>query len=172
MLVLEQSNMYIRIYDKAAERGLPDCHWIRIEMQMRDEIAQGFIAGLMVNPVGIQFRGVLHNYLRYVLPQDDTNRSRWPMTYYWSELIDGIQQIRCWSDPGIEYNVFNLVNYVIKQAGNAIKCYMNIFSVDELVNELKESPVKPSAKYQRLEAEHKNLKRGVSDAGTVLSALE
>ncbi|MBQ1233185.1 MAG: replication initiation factor domain-containing protein, partial [Clostridia bacterium] len=34
-----KSNMYIRIYDKAAERDLEGIHWIRVEMQMRDEIA-------------------------------------------------------------------------------------------------------------------------------------
>ena len=92
-----KSNMYIRIYDKAAERNLENVHWIRVELQMRDEIASGFVDGLMIHPVGVQFRGVLHNYLRYVVPEPDTNMSRWPMADYWSQLLEGVQRIRCWS---------------------------------------------------------------------------
>lgn len=168
-----KSNMYIRIYDKAAERDLQDCHWIRVEMQMRDEIATGFIDGLMIHPVGDQFRGVLHNYLRYVVdPGTDENMSRWPMADYWSELIGGIQQIRCWSAPGVEYNEFHLSNYIINQAGNALDCYLKIFGMEDLIRELGQRSVKMSPKYLRLLAKYKELKRGVSNAGAVLSALE
>ena len=152
--------MLIRIYDKAAERLMPDVHWIRVEMQMRDEIAQGFIGGLMRNPVGVQFRGVLHNYLRFVVPTSDSNKRRWPTTSYWNDLLDGVQQIRCWSDPGTEYNEFNLSNFVINQAGNAIDAYLHVFSLDDLLRELKNRSVKMSPKYQRLIDKVENLKRG------------
>lgn len=168
-----KSNMYIRIYDKAAERDLQDCHWIRVEMQMRDEIAIGFINGLMIHPVGDQFRGVLHNYLRYVVdPGTDENMSRWPMADYWQDLIEGVGQIRVWSAPGIDYNEFHLSNYVINQAGNALDCYLRIFGMEDLIRELGQRSVKMSPKYLRLLAKYKELKRGVSDAGSLLSALE
>ena len=157
-----KSDMYIRIYDKAAERDLENVHWIRVEMQMRDEIAAGFIDGLMIHPVGDQFRGVLHNYLRYVQdPGVDTNMSRWPMTKYWSDLIQGIAQIRCWSAPGVEYNEFHLSNYVINQAGNALDCYLKIFGMDDLIRELGNRSIKPSPKYQRLLAKYRALKKGL-----------
>ena len=159
-----KSDMYIRIYDKAAERDLQDVHWIRVEMQMRDDIASGFIAGLMINPVGIHFRGVLHNYLRYVVdPGTDENMSRWSMTDYWSALIDGMQQIRCWSAPGVEYNEFKLSNFVINQAGNALDCYLYIFGVEDLIRELGNRAIKPSPKYERLKAKYLNLKLGLLD---------
>ena len=160
-----KSNMYIRIYDKAAERQLENCHWIRVEMQMRDEIATGFISGLQRNPVGIHFRGVLHNYLRYVRdPGIDCNMSRWPMTDYWVELLEGVQQIRCWSDPGVEYNEFTLAHFVIEQVGNALDCYLRIFGLDDLLRELGNRAVKMSPKYQRLLAKHNNLtERGFKD---------
>lgn len=154
-----RSNMYIRIYDKAAERNLENVHWIRVEMQMRDEIAFGFISGLIRNPVGDQFRGVLHNYLRYVVdPGTDENMSRWPMADYWAELINGIQRISCWSAPGVEYNVFRLSNFVINQVGNAIACYLHIFCYDDLVRELGKRAVKMSPKYQRLLDEYNQMK--------------
>lgn len=159
-----KSNMYIRIYDKAAERELENVHWIRVEMQMRDEIAQGFISGLMHNPVGDQFRGVLHNYLRYVVqPEVDTNMSRWPTAPYWEKLLEGVRQIRCWSAPGVEYNEFHLSNYVINQAGNALDCYLRIFGMDDLVRELGQRSVKMSPKYQRLLTKYNHLKRGIKN---------
>lgn len=154
-----QSNMYIRIYDKAAERELEDVHWIRVELQMRDEIATGFISGLMNNPVGVHFRGVLHNYLRYVVdPGTDVNMSRWPMAPYWAKLLEGVQQIRCWSDPGVEYNEFTLAHFVIEQMGNALDCYLRIFGQEDLIRELGNRSVKMSPKYQRLLQKYQNLK--------------
>ena len=156
-----QSNMYIRIYDKAAERELDDVHWIRVEMQMRDEIATGFIGGLMRNPVGDHFRGVLHNYLRYVVDLGtDVNMSRWPMADYWAKLLDGVSKIRCWSSPGVEYNMFTLSNFIINQAGNAIDCYLTIFGVDDLIRELGKRSIKRSPKYERLKQQYEGLKAG------------
>lgn len=160
-----RSNMYIRIYDKAAERELQDVHWIRVEMQMRDEIAFGFIAGLIKTPVGEQFRGVLHNYLRYVVdPGTDENMSRWPMADYWAELIDGIQRISVWSAPGTEYNEFHLSNYVINQAGNALDCYLKIFGMEDLIRELGNRAVKMSPKYVRLLDKYERLKKQLEES--------
>jgi len=154
-----KSDMYIRIYDKAAEQELEGVHWVRVEMQMRDEIAQGFIAGLIKHPTGVQFRGVLHNYLRYVVqPDTDCNMSRWPMAAYWAELLEGIQQIRCWVAPGVQYTEWNLSNFVINQAGNALDCYLRIFGYEDLIRELGSRTVKMSPKYQRLLTKYERLK--------------
>ncbi len=153
-----RSNMYIRIYDKAAEQGLEDKHWIRVEMQMRDEIAVGYLKGLQQNTEGIQFRGVLHNYLRYVENSgDDSNMSRWPMTSYWEELLENIERIRCWSAPGMEYTIFNLERLIIHQIGNALDTYLYIFSTDDLVRELGKRAIRRSPKYERLKRQHDRL---------------
>ena len=165
-----KSNMYIRIYDKAAEQAakaedptaFEDVHWIRVELQMRDEIALGFVSGLMTTPVGDQFRGVLHNYLRYVVPTKDTNMSRWDLAPYWAELLEGVGKIRCWTAPGVEYTIWNLNNYVVNQAGNALDCYLRIFGYEDLIRELGKRSVKMSPKYQRLLDQYERLKKGVS----------
>lgn len=157
-----KSNMYIRIYDKAAERNLENVHWIRVELQMRDEIASGFVDGLMIHPVGVQFRGVLHNYLRYVVPEPDTNMSRWPMADYWSALLEGVQRIRCWSAPGVEYNEMRLSNYIINQVGNALDCYLYIFGQEDLIRELGKRSIRKSPKYERLKKKYDNF-RGLID---------
>lgn len=166
-----KSNMYIRIYDKAAEQGLEDRHWIRVELQMRDEIASGFVDQMMGHPLGVTFRGVLHNYLRYVVPSTDTNMSRWEITEYWQLLLDGINRIRCWSAPGVEYTVFHLQNYLINQAGNALDCYIRIFGVEDLVRELGKRAIRRSPKYDKLLSQHEKLKDGLYRSGKEENAV-
>lgn len=39
-----KSAIFLRIYNKAAERGFTDRHWLRVELQMRDERALSFLA--------------------------------------------------------------------------------------------------------------------------------
>ncbi len=157
-----QSNMFIRIYDKAAEQDLEGVHWVRVEMQMRDEIALGYLQGLGSSEEGTQFRGVLHNYLRYVVdPGDDTNMSRWPMADYWAELLEAVQRIRCWSAPGVDYTVWDLSNYIINQAGNALDCYLKIFGTEDLIRELGKRAIRPSPKYERLKKEYERLWKAV-----------
>lgn len=159
-----KSDMLIRIYDKAAERDLDDVHWIRIELQMRDAVAKGFAQQLLKAPVGLVYRGVLHNYLRYVVPEDDTNMSRWGLTDYWSDLLEGASRISVWSAPGVDYNEWRLHNYVINQTGNALDCYLEIFGYDDLILQLGERSVRRSPKYERLKKKYKELKeRGFSD---------
>ena len=146
-----KSNIMIRIYDKAAERGYDaDTHWIRCEIQMRDDIATGFCHGLLGQSVGTQFRGVLHNYLRYVEPLNDGNRSRWPMTDYWEELLDGVGRIQCWTAPGVDYNMSHLENFVIRQAGNAIDVYLQINGWARLFDQLHNRDVELSPKYKHI----------------------
>lgn len=154
-----RSNMYIRIYDKAAQQDLENVHWIRVELQMRDEIALGFLNGLYSTPLGVQFRGVLYNYLRYVRPAEDTNMSRWPLAGYWEKLLEGVERIRCWSAPGMDYDVWKLHNYIINQAGNALDCYLRIFTFEDLQRELGGRSIRRSPKYERLVKEYEEFKK-------------
>lgn len=148
------SETMIRIYDKAAERGFADRHWIRVELQHRAERAADFVRELLArkSDVGLLFRGVIYNYLRYVEPDDfDSNRWRWPLKDYWAELLDGIGRIRLYKKPGTVYNMLNLESFVIGQAGNAIDTYIRIKGVDGFVEDLKNRPNKNiKAQYRQL----------------------
>lgn len=161
------SDMLIRIYDKAAEQCLDDVHWIRVEMQMRDSNASGFLLRCYYSDISSTFCGVLSNYLRYVYdPKDDSNMSRWPLTDYWASLLNGISSIRIWSSPGTGYTVFNLSNYIINQVGNALDTYIKIFGVQDLVDQLGARSIMRSPKYDRLLEEHRLLlAKGRKDNG-------
>lgn len=115
-----KSEILLRIYDKAAERGFDDRHWVRVELQLRRDRAAAFLAG--PESVGERWAGVLANYLRFVDEPSgfDSNRWRWPIKPYWQQLLDAATPIRLYEKPGTDYNMINLENFVFHQAGNAI----------------------------------------------------
>ena len=149
-----QSRVLIRIYDKAAERGCePGTHWIRCEIQMRDDRAVQFTK--IALPIGEAFAGVLLNYLRYIEPSDDENRWRWPMTDYWCNLVDDAQRISIYQAPGMEYNVERCKRYVVNQAGNAIDAMIQIYGLEEFGKMIEERPVMPNPKYDLMVKQHR-----------------
>lgn len=146
----KKSDILIRIYDKAAERGLPeDKHWVRVEMQLRDDRALAFAMSDLTP--GDTFLGVLVNYVRYVEPDgEDSNKWRWPMKDYWAELIGAVGRVRLFVKPGIEYNIMQLDNFVFSQAGNAISASIQIHGVNDFLHKLHERETTNNPKYERL----------------------
>ena len=145
----KSSSVMIRIYDKAAERNCePGTHWIRCEIQLRDDRAAQFTK--IPLPIGESFAGVLLNYLRFVEPSNDENKSRWPMTDYWRDLVEDAQRISIYRTPGIEYNVDRLKNLVVNQWGNAIDCMIQLFGIDRLEHMIANRSCAPNPKYDLL----------------------
>lgn len=147
----EQSEIMIRIYDKAAERGLPEeQHWVRVELQLRRDRASQFAFAAVSEPVGTLFRGVLVNYVRYVDdPGADSNRWRWPMKAYWEELIDQVGRISIFVKPGVEYNIRQLDHYVFDQAANAIGASIDIYGAPFFMEQIQKRR-SDNPKYRRL----------------------
>lgn len=145
-----QSAVLIRIYDKARERGLTDgSHWVRVEMQFRDDRAAEFIR--LPLPIGEKYAAVLVNYLRYVVPDpDDSNNRRWPMTDYWSELVGQAAAISIFSKPGLEYNINRCADYVFRQAGNAVAALITCYGLDGFADKLRKTPRRPNPKYTQI----------------------
>lgn len=140
-----QSKVLIRIYDKAAERGRPDEHWIRCEMQLRDDRAVQFTK--IPLPIGQAYAGVLLNYLRYVEPGEDSNKWRWPMREYWCNLVEDAERISIYQSPGMEYNEERCKRYVVNQAGNAIDACIQMYGIYEFEKMIQERPVTRNPKY-------------------------
>ena len=150
-----KSRVLIRIYDKAAERGKKDMHWIRCEMQLRDSRAIEF-SGLEL-PIGQAFTGVLLNYLRYVEPGDDTNKWRWPMKDYWVNLVQDAERISIYQSPGMEYNEEQCRNYVVNQAGNAIDACIRMYGIEEFQSMIDHRQTVSNPKYDWLVEKHFHL---------------
>ena len=147
-----QSKVLIRIYDKAAERGKTDEHWIRVELQLRDDRAIQFTK--IPLPIGQAFAGVLLNYLRYVEAGEDSNRWRWSMTDYWYNLVEDAERISIYQTPGMEYNEERCKNYVINQAGNAIDACIQMYGLYEFEKMIQERKTAPNPKYEQLVKQH------------------
>lgn len=145
-----QSNIRVRIYDKAAERGLLDgTHWIRVELVLRDINASGAVDAILEHEqLGPVFSGILSNYLVYCDPSSDSNRSRWDPTEYWQQLLQGASAIHIAADPGLEYNIFRLQSYLRDQCGGAIYTWSQLYGLDSLEELIKtrKAPLNPKHK--------------------------
>lgn len=155
----KSSNTLIRIYDKAKQLDLGKEHWIRAELQLRDENAHNTAALISTGvPVGDLYCGILARYVRYVDDNpNDYNKWRWPVKQYWSDFLLDAQPIKIASAPGVEYNISNLENYVFNMAGNAIKTYIDAFGIDVFLKKVKEyKPYITNPKYRKLLEEIQN----------------
>lgn len=147
------SKVLIRIYDKAAEQGIPDEHWVRCEMQLRDDRALAFLELGM--PLGRAFAGVLLNYLRFVSPGNDSNKWRWPMRSYWKRLVHDAEKISIYRAPGLEYSEERCRNFVVNQAGNAIAACIEMYGSDEFLDMIEKRTVSPNPKYDIIVQDHR-----------------
>lgn len=152
LLGSRQSEILLRIYDKASEQKQVGIHWLRCELQLRDDRALGFVRSYMTGfmDLGHIFMSVLSNYIRFVAPSRDSNKSRWPNTDYWNDFIGDADKISIYEKPGTEYTLDCLYDFVIKQCGNAVDTFIKVASLDKLVKELAERGTRPNPKYKKL----------------------
>ena len=145
----QQSDVLIRIYDKAAERNITDgSHWVRVELQLRRDRALEF--SRLPGTIGERYAGVLVNYLRYVQPCSDSHKDRWPLTDYWADLIGTAAAISIYTKPGLEYNVLRCERYVYTQAGNAIDALIKCYGPEQFLDKLQKRSTRPNPKYTHM----------------------
>ena len=152
-----QSLWRIRFYDKAAERHCdPGTHWIRCEVQLRDERAQAFtdLVGC-VNGPGIGFRAMVSGMVRFVDPPEDpdSNKSRWPTSPWWSEFLCCVLGVSLWSSPGTEYNLDRCKSYVFGQAGNAVQALIDVYGTEGFALHVADRQCQDNPKYDIVRAE-------------------
>lgn len=147
-------SMYIRIYDKKAERKREDLeYWARCELQMRDCLPGSFVESFINCSVPIEklYFEVLNNYLRYVEPSDtDSNKRRWETASHWQNFIQTAERRSIFVAPGVDYNILGLYKYVFGQAGNAIKTYIDIQGFDLFMDQLNKLKKSKNPKYEYL----------------------
>lgn len=149
----DSSEIKIRIYDKAAERGFKDRHWIRVETQLRDDRALSACKQYLdLGHIGKCVGGILRNYLTYRVPTEDSNKSRWPIAPYWDKLLLDMERIRLWVSPGEEYNISRSEHWLLKQYGPTMVILNELHDPYYLIDKAKRQfPVKElPPKYQRV----------------------
>lgn len=121
-----QSRIFIRCYDKKYERGRFDLdHWVRLEIMFRDENAVGFLDA--PGGIGEKWAGVLRNYLMYREPSSDTNKRRWEVSPWWSELLGAAEALKVSSKKDLDYNISKFREYIY---GHMRKSFLTMMKID------------------------------------------
>lgn len=154
----KKSLVYVRIYDKAAERGYKDRHWIRVELQLRDDRALVAMAQFLhTRHIGKTVAGILANYVTFRTPSADSNKSRWPVAYYWQRVIGQMEKISLWISPGEPYNIRKSEHWLKKQYGQLIVTLSEIQDPDQLIKDCRAIFPVPdlSKKYRQIIEDYK-----------------
>ena len=148
----KKSNVFIRIYDKAKERGYDnkDLHWIRYELQLKDINAMGFIDKLQCMTLQDLYLGVIKNYVSFREPTEDSNKRRWPEAEWWSRFIDDAVAVSVYSKPGVLYNMSACERYVMTQPLGSIKTMLEVYGEEAFINLVREAPMPKNPKYKQL----------------------
>ena len=98
----QASDLFCRIYDKTLERKAnSDAEidilrtWTRLEIVYRKDRAKK-LANYIVNsklPLGHVVRGTLNQYLRFLIPSNDSNKARWKTVCWWDELLSNVSKL-------------------------------------------------------------------------------
>lgn len=166
----KQGDIYIRIYDKLIEQTVirkrdidkSIKHWVRCEIQMRDDCARGFIK--LSEDLRKNFFDVLNNYIRYTIPSDNTtNKCMVSTSPEWLRFIESWETVSIFDKPGVNYNFSNLFGYVNNQLSGAIATYIDVLGVTQFMQNInraqKEKPLNP--KYERIRAENESSSDGI-----------
>lgn len=173
-----KSDVKIRIYDKAAERGFKDRHWVRCELQLRNDRAMNAASSLVFEMnIGATVSGILRNYLMFRTPSSDDNKSRWPVCLWWETVLEKMERIKLWISPGEPYNFSRTELWLCKQYGQAIVVLDELHDPGYLIDKCRQLyPVQSlSPKYRnflaKLEIRHKPFDLLPPDPGFVPSDI-
>ena len=153
----KKSNLMFRIYDKKEERNRSDLsHWVRWEIQLRDDRACTFVRKYIENDynIGEVFAGVIYNYLRFVEPEEnDTNNRRWGLQAWYRNFIGEAEKIKLFEKKDEEYNLYKLKQTTTKKFGGATATYIQAVGVTQAVKDIFKDCSKRNPKYIKLKQE-------------------
>ncbi|GHU95358.1 Cro/Cl family transcriptional regulator [Clostridia bacterium] len=89
------SKRRIRFYDKAKEQGDFNSHWIRCEMVLRGDYANGAVKAILDcgDDVGGCVAGIIRDFLEFVEPTD-ANIGRCQIAQWWNDFLDGVAAVK------------------------------------------------------------------------------
>jgi len=129
----DNGGVEVRIYDKAAERNLRNTHWIRVELELRNNRAKEYVVQLLEGvPVGVMYYGTLNTYLRFITPVKGKEKSKCKNRKYWSDFNQHTEKIRLTGTGGKDYSLGRL-DRAVKQFQKAAKAYSIIYGMGRLI---------------------------------------
>lgn len=122
------SDRRVRIYNKALEQGKPEEHWIRAEMQMRDDAAVSFLLSLEAEglQIGETYAGVLLNFLRFVSePVQGTHYDRAVVVRWWAKFLGSLRKLPVLHLPGDDYTLISVYGFLERQASSSLRLWLD-----------------------------------------------
>ena len=116
----EQSDFRIRIYDKAKEKYKPtmpeyNSHWIRFEIVMRGECANGFVNAMVnSNNLGLLASGILNDKIAFI-ERTEANITRCEICKWWSDFVDSVAGIKLVIKEETQHKLLKSLDWVKRQ---------------------------------------------------------
>jgi len=135
----DNGDVYIRIYDKAAESKLRNTHWIRVEIELKGDRAKEYVIQLLQGvPAGVMYYGTLNTYLRFITPVKGKEKSKCKNRKYWNDFNQHTEKIRLTGTGGKEYTLGKL-DRAVNQCRKAAKAYSIIYGIERLIEFVNEA---------------------------------
>lgn len=122
-----KSDLMLRVYEKNYERQAKGYEidvpiWNRWELVLKHEKANDFVTRYLDDghSFGSLFGGILADLIRFVEPGEDTNKSRWQTSTWWSDFLAMAEPIQL---KGKEYqpSLAKTLNWIENSTVTAIK---------------------------------------------------
>lgn len=159
------SDVFIRIYDKAKERGYKDSdnkHWIRCELQLRSDASRGFVLRLPDRSAGNLYCSVLRQYLCFKEPSEsESNKSRWEDSSWWADHLQNAEGVSLFDRLGVTYNLSKAEKYFVTQPLGTVKSLLAIYGADKFIEKINSLPMPKNPKYRQMISE---VEKQLSDA--------
>lgn len=167
------SDIKIKFYDKyqerlAKKRTLEEdvTGWIRSEIQARRKRAE-VIAGYVIanESVGGVAKGILKNYITFLVKGEDTNKARWDTVDWWNEYLGDVEKLSL-TMVAPDRTIERTKAWLDKQIAPSLGMIYMAFGGDEQaismmiadgVNRLTESQLSLALQHQEMLSEHKEM---------------
>lgn len=133
------SRLQVRFYDKYRER-ISKGHeilegvtfWNRVECQLRQEraTAAAVILAHEQHNTGQLVMGILQNYIRFLVPCEDTNKSRWKTCKWWEEFLHDVEKLKL-TQVAPDATIERAKSWVDRQVAPTLAMLYEAFDYDE-----------------------------------------
>lgn len=136
------SPMLIRFYDKAKERNDYISHWVRCELQLRDDYALS-MANIFLDEsmIGENVGAVLNKHLRFIDITMVSNLSINKTSDFWQEYIDTINKITLVYHAPQEYNLDRAMAWMTKQVAPTFSAVVQCLGSENVLQKLKNAAI-------------------------------
>ena len=120
------SDRRLRIYNKALEQHVEDRHWIRCEMQMRNDNAVSFLLNwFRVQDIGNCYAGVLRDFLRFTTSAPEgKNHARCLTSPWWDLFLGRVGACpQLYVDGGV-FTLWHVQRFLERQAASSLKLWL------------------------------------------------